>query len=55
MQRALELRIKTDLTVTEIAYQVGFGDSDCFSRYFRNKINSTPKDYRMMNRKPKWT
>jgi AraC-like DNA-binding protein len=50
----MELLSKTDLTVTEIAYQVGFGDSNYFSRHFRNKTNSTPKEYRMKNRKPKW-
>ena len=55
MQHAMELLSKTDLTVKEIAYQAGFCDSNYFSRHFRNKMNSTPKDYRMMNRKPKWT
>ena len=53
MQRAIELLSKTDLTVTEIAYKVGFGDSNYFSRHFRDKINSSPKEYRMKNRKPK--
>lgn len=54
MQRAMELLSKTDLPVTEIAYQVGFGDSNYFSRHFRNKINSTPKEFRLKNRNPKW-
>jgi len=51
MQHAMELLSKTNLTVKEIAYQAGFCDSNYFSRQFRNQINSTPKDYRMMNRK----
>jgi AraC-like DNA-binding protein len=54
IQRAMELLRKTDLPVTEIAYEVGFSDSNYFSRHFRNKINSTPKEFRMKNRKPKW-
>jgi len=54
MQRAMELLSKTDLPVTEIAYRVGFADSNYFSRHFRDKINSSPKEYRMKNRKPKW-
>jgi AraC-like DNA-binding protein len=54
MQRAMELLNKTDLPVTEIAYRVGFGDSNYFSRHFRDKINSTPKEFRLKNRNPKW-
>jgi len=52
MQRAMELLTKTSLPVTEIAYQVGFSDSNYFSRHFRDKIKSTPKDFRLRNRNP---
>jgi AraC-like DNA-binding protein len=54
IQHAIELLCKTNLPVTEIAFQTGFSDSNYFSRHFRNKTNSSPKDFRMKNRNPKW-
>lgn len=36
----------TDLSVTQIAYQVGFGDGSTFYRQFRKLKKSSPKDYR---------
>ncbi len=52
MQHAMDLLGKTNLPVTEIAYRVGFSDSNYFSRHFRDKTNSSPRDFRNKNRKP---
>lgn len=49
IQHAMGLLRTTNLPITEIAYQVGFSDGNYFSRHFRNKTNSTPKEYRLKN------
>lgn len=36
----------TDLTLTEIALQVGFTDSQHYSKVFMSIINETPSQYR---------
>ena len=51
---AMDLLCKTDLTITEIAYQVGFNDRNYFSRHFHKKVHITPKKFRTNNRKPHW-
>lgn len=51
IQHAIELLCKTDQSIAEIAFQIGFSDSNYFSRHFRNKTNSSPKDFRARNRK----
>jgi AraC-like DNA-binding protein len=53
IQHAMDLLRETDLPITEIAYQVGFSDSNFFSRLFRNKLFTTPKDFRMKNKNSK--
>lgn len=47
IQHATELLCKTNLPVNEIAYQVGFSDSNYFSRHFRDKLKTTPSRYRL--------
>ncbi len=37
---------ETNLTSREIAYQVGYGDVAYFSRIFRKRYGSSPRDYR---------
>ncbi len=51
IQHAMELLCKTNLPISDIAYQVGFSDSNYFSRHFRNMVNTTPKKYRLQNSK----
>lgn len=51
IQHAMDLLGKSILPISEIAYQVGFSDSNYFSRHFRNKVNSTPKEFRIKNKK----
>ncbi len=49
IQHAMDLLRKTNLPINEIAYQVGFSDCNYFSRHFRNKSNTTPKEFRIKN------
>ncbi len=51
IQHAMELLRKTNLPITEIAYQVGFSDGNYFSRHFRDKTDSSPKEFREKNQK----
>lgn len=44
--RGQELLTGSDLSVTEIAYECGFGDSSRFIQYFRRQTGITPRDYR---------
>ncbi len=46
IERAKVLLSSTDLNVTEISKQAGFGDPVYFSRVFRMETGETPSDYR---------
>lgn len=46
INRSIELMQNTSLTLTEIALQVGFKDSQHYSKVFMNVINATPSHYR---------
>ncbi len=46
IQKAMELLRNTDLTITEIAMEVGFNDSNYFSRQFRRVVGTTPREFR---------
>ena len=37
----------TDKSITEIACEVGFGSVHYFSRFFKEKENISPNDYRL--------
>ena len=43
---------RTGLSVTEIAFQVGFTDSNYFTRQFRKLLNVTPSQYRKQHAGP---
>ncbi len=45
LNKAVELIKNTDLTVTEIAFAVGFKDPGYFGKCFRKKYNLTPREY----------
>ena len=49
IQRALEFLSSTDHQVTEIAYDVGFNDSNYFTRHFKKITGQTPRQYRQNN------
>jgi len=44
--RAEELLIREDLPISDIAFSVGFDDSNYFSRVFKQKTGSSPREYR---------
>jgi signal transduction histidine kinase/ligand-binding sensor domain-containing protein/DNA-binding response OmpR family regulator len=46
LDRAAILLVKSDLTVTQIAYEAGFATPHYFSRSFKEKFNMLPSDYR---------
>ena len=45
LQRAAQLLEKSQLTVSEIAYQVGFNNPKYFSKYFKDQFNILPSAY----------
>ena len=45
LSKAVDLIKKTDMTVTEIAFAVGFKDPGYFGKCFRKKFNLNPRDY----------
>lgn len=46
VNRAASLLRRTQLNITEIAFQVGFDDSNYFTRQFRALLGVTPSEYR---------
>ncbi|HET6254982.1 MAG TPA: two-component regulator propeller domain-containing protein [Puia sp.] len=50
LRRAAELLEKSQLTVAEIAYTVGFNNPKNFSQYFKEEFNQIPSAYRCTRR-----
>jgi YesN/AraC family two-component response regulator len=50
-QKAKELLLLTDVSITEIAAEVGYDDVGYFSRVFREITGCSPRDYRQQARK----
>lgn len=46
IEKAKELLTTTNLSVTEIAYELGFEHSQSFSKLFKKKTNVTPMEFR---------
>ena len=46
LEKANELLEKTDLTVSEIGYKVGFSSPSYFTKCFKNHFGIIPKDVR---------
>jgi AraC-like DNA-binding protein len=46
LQKAKELLVMSDLTVSEVAYEVGFRDPNYFTRVFVEKNDVSPTCYR---------
>jgi AraC family transcriptional regulator of arabinose operon len=51
INRACDLLISTELSVTGIALRTGFNNSVSFYRQFRSLMIASPRYYRMKNRK----
>ena len=52
VNHACELLRTTDRSVTQIAFDVGFNDSNYFSRQFNKTMGVSPRAYRQMRRHP---
>lgn len=50
MKRAAQLLEKTQMTVSEIAYEVGFSNPKYFTKYFKKEFNKLPSEYMAMKR-----
>lgn len=50
IEKSSELLNNTDLTITEIAYEVGFGEASYFSKIFGQQIGCTPQQYRNLGK-----
>jgi AraC-like DNA-binding protein len=50
LEKAAELLQSTDMPIKEISYQVGYRHAPSFVRAFRNKVGSSPHDYRSRQR-----
>ena len=46
MEKAGEYIISSDISLTEIAFMVGYDDYAYFSRVFRKTYGKSPRDYR---------
>ena len=46
LAKAAEMLLKTEKTISEIAQDCGFADSNYFSRQFRRKYSLSPREYR---------
>jgi YesN/AraC family two-component response regulator len=53
LARAAVLMEKSDMTIAEIAYQVGFTTPNYFSRSFKSKFNMLPSEYIAQKRSKK--
>ena len=51
VERAKLLLSTTDKSITEVAYEVGFGSIHYFCRYFKRSVGVPPNEYREGNRK----
>ena len=51
IQTAKELLSASNLSIQEVAFQVGYQDQANFTRLFKDRLNITPKAYRAMVRK----
>lgn len=46
IEKAKELLTTTTMTVSEVAYQLGFGYPQSFNKLFKNKTNNSPLEFR---------
>jgi DNA-binding response OmpR family regulator len=53
LQRAAQLLEKSQFTVAEIAYQVGFNNPKYFAKYFKEEFHSLPSVYAMEKKEKK--
>ena len=49
IERAAEMLLYTDLSITEIAFECGFNDTSYFSKTFKQYKKSNPRNYKKMH------
>ena len=49
MHKAANLLVSTTLTIKEISHAIGYADQLTFSKAFKKKFGSSPKQYRIDN------
>ena len=47
LEKAAQFLKYSDLGISQIAYQVGFEDRSAFSKAFKKRYNTSPKDFRL--------
>jgi AraC-like DNA-binding protein/mannose-6-phosphate isomerase-like protein (cupin superfamily) len=52
LQRAQELLLASRASIAHIAFEVGFGDANYFTRQFRKTNGISPRDFRKKHRQP---
>ena len=52
IDKAKQLLKETDISITNIAYELGFGDGAYFNRIFKKETSLSPKDYRNKYKNP---
>ena len=52
LERAMALLRESDLSVTEICFEVGFSSLGTFSRVFKSVTGESPREWRQRTRKP---
>ena len=53
LKRAAQFLEKSQLTIAEVAYEVGFNDPRYFSRYFKAEFGMLPSQYVQLKEKKK--
>lgn len=53
LQRAVQLLEKREMTVAEVAYEVGFNNPKYFTKYFKQEYNVLPSSYQAEKKKEK--
>lgn len=49
MRRAVQYLVTSDLSISQVAYSVGFSDPKYFSKCFKHEMGLTPGEYRQRN------
>ena len=50
IERAQQMLVQTDLSLAEIAFAVGFFDQGHLARHFRQRLGTTPREFRWLER-----
>jgi signal transduction histidine kinase/ligand-binding sensor domain-containing protein/DNA-binding response OmpR family regulator len=53
LQRAMQLLEKTEMTISEVAYEVGFNNPKNFSKYFKEEFDVLPSTWQNERKNPK--